>query len=915
MIDKREQSPPLPVMVLLESDVNELADAEVYLDPGNPDAPLAVDLLLGTQGWRRFAFLNAKQFTEKTEQNLIALPGQKSRLATRFDCDPVEEGFEMFADGAEMDMAMPDEAAPGRGPDDPAINENAPHNNHADDAKDHNDEQEEHAGEALEMERELPELKEEVEGRLQQRMEQNNKIAGIAADEEFADGDMMFEAQLGGRGRWSNDFTAVRIYAHQVRSGRQPGERTDFAETLFWHAGIKTDDKGKAGFEFGLNDAVTSFRILAEGVSKSGSLGSSTLDIDSVEPFYVEPLLPLEVTAGDQIRLPIGIVNATMSEMSGVSLNVETGEPLTISGTPEVFSMAAGSRQRQLLDVAVGSHNGEVEFSLAARAGDYADNVTRTLTIRPQGFPIADGRGGLISNATVETHEVIIPNDIVPGSLTAHIKVYPTPLASLTEALEGLIREPCGCFEQTSSTIYPLIMAQQYFKSHQGVDPELVQRSSAILDTGYDRLTAFECKNSGYEWFGADPGHDALTAYGLMEFTDMSTVRQIDASMLNRTREWLLNQRNGKGGFKRETQTLHTWLAEPEIANSYNTWALLEAGVETDLSTEINWIRDAASKSSNTYVIALGANVMLSAGDKDAADPLLDKLSGLQQDNGSITGATQSVVGSGGDALAIETTALAVQAWLQNERYSYNVERSIKFLAESCKSGRFGSTQSTVLALRAIVAYDKSRARPEAAGSLVLVVDGKQVGDTIAFDTDTHGSIDLPEIADRLDIGTHSVELKMEDGSEMPYSIALEYNRTNPDSAPDCVVNVEVALVDDALEEGSTTEANVTVTSSAKEDVPNPVAIIGIPGGLEVRHDQLKELVTAGKIAAYEVRGREVVLYWRVLEPGQKVDLPLSLLAAVPGTYSGPASRTYLYYTDELKHWAAPVKVEITPKS
>ena len=43
------------------------------------------------------------------------------------------------------------------------------------------------------------------------------------------------------------------------------------------------------------------------------------------------------------------------------------------------------------------------------------------------------------------------------------------------------------------------------------------------------------------------------------------------------------------------------------------------------------------------------------------------------------------------------------------------VERSMKCLAESCKAGRFGSTQSTVLALRAIVAYDKARARPEGA--------------------------------------------------------------------------------------------------------------------------------------------------------------------------------------------------------
>src|SRR5262245_20445953 len=55
MIEKREQAPRLPVMVLLEKEVKNLADAHVYLDESNPKAPLATDLLLGTQGWRRFA--------------------------------------------------------------------------------------------------------------------------------------------------------------------------------------------------------------------------------------------------------------------------------------------------------------------------------------------------------------------------------------------------------------------------------------------------------------------------------------------------------------------------------------------------------------------------------------------------------------------------------------------------------------------------------------------------------------------------------------------------------------------------------------------------------------------------------------------------------------------------------------------
>lgn len=76
----------------------------------------------------------------------------------------------------------------------------------------------------------------------------------------------------------------------------------------------------------------------------------------------------------------------------------------------------------------------------------------------------------------------------------------------------------------------------------------------------------------------------------------------------------------------------------------------------------------------------------------------------------------------------------------------------------------------------------------------------------------------------------------------------------------------------------------------------------------------MKELVKSNRIDAYEVLGREVVLYWRQLKPGVKVDLPLSLTAAVPGTYLAPASRAYKYYTDEFKQWAEGTSVTITPR-
>jgi hypothetical protein len=219
-----------------------------------------------------------------------------------------------------------------------------------------------------------------------------------------------------------------------------------------------------------------------------------------------------------------------------------------------------------------------------------------------------------------------------------------------------------------------------------------------------------------------------------------------------------------------------------------------------------------------------------------------------------------------------------------------------------------------VLALRAIVQYDKLRAHPKAAGTVRITVDGEQVGDAIAFDDKAQGAIKLPDISSSLTPGVHKVEIAMDGGSPMPYSFAAKYHTLTPTSDKDCKLTIAVNLAQTRVLEGASTEAEVTVSNVAGEVVPNPVAVVGLPGGMEPRHDQLKELIKKGKIDAYEVNGSKIVLYWRTLPKDAKVSVSLSVIAAVPGTYRGPASCAYLYYTDEHKKWVDGLQVEIAAK-
>ena len=64
-------------------------------------------------------------------------------------------------------------------------------------------------------------------------------------------------------------------------------------------------------------------------------------------------------------------------------------------------------------------------------------------------------------------------------------------------------------------------------------------------------------------------------------------------------------------------------------------------------------------------------------------------------------------------------------------------------------------------------------------------------------------------------------------------------------------------------------------------------------------------------MSAVEIRGRELILYWRGMRKDQVIEVPVDLIAQIPGTYRGPASRAYVYYNATTKTWIEPLSVTI----
>jgi len=178
----------------------------------------------------------------------------------------------------------------------------------------------------------------------------------------------------------------------------------------------------------------------------------------------------------------------------------------------------------------------------------------------------------------------------------------------------------------------------------------------------------------------------------------------VSDQMIQRSRKWLLDKRDGKGGFNITTARCHSWGAS-DVISSYILWALSEAevsGIDKELYVAIK----KAKNQKDPYQLALLANACYNLNKTIDGDDLVSHIEDLILEDCYWTGADRSVTNSMGASLQVETTALAVLAMIKGGKEYGEILPSINFLlAKRSGVGRFGSTQATVLALKAITEF------------------------------------------------------------------------------------------------------------------------------------------------------------------------------------------------------------------
>jgi len=582
-------------------------------------------------------------------------------------------------------------------------------------------------------------------------------------------------------------YRAREFQAPKYKDEEMPEVRNDFRSTVYWNPNVEVGHTGKKVVEFYNSDDITSFRAIVEGVSDDGMVGRAEKKYFTQLPFSVKVKIPVEVATTDIVSIPLTIKNNTTKEISGfLSITAPKGlKPL--HKVPELQTVAVGQVKTFYLDYEVLSEVGKGDFSVSYKACGLSDAFTRSISIVAKGFPVTASYSGNEKDAKY----ALELSNVVKGSITAQLTAFPSVVGDLLSGVEGILREPTGCFEQTSMSSYPNAMVLDYLQTTESRDEKLLASASGLLDRGYKRLTTFETPKQGYEWFGQAPAHEGLTAFGLMQFKDMQRVGgDVDQAMIDRTAKWIMSTKDGKGGFTRNTRAYHNFGSISEdVMNGYIVYALADAGYK-NIKKEAEASFNTAMKTKDPYQLAMSACAMYDLGDHNKAGQALKALIAKQKADGSIDGTTHSITHSTGNSLTIETTSLGIMAMLKSpSTNAMALNKAVESLVKSRSGyGTFGNTQGTILALKALTEYAKHSRKTQEDGTIEVYVDGSKVA-TRKYKAGDKGAIVIDDLGKHITSGKHKIRVRYVGVSEpLPYSIAVSWNTYLPKSDEACNV-------------------------------------------------------------------------------------------------------------------------------
>jgi hypothetical protein len=224
-------------------------------------------------------------------------------------------------------------------------------------------------------------------------------------------------------------------------TGEAPRLRQYFPETLYWAPEVVTDEDGFVALEIPMADSITTWRLTALASSQDGQLGFTTRGVRVFQDFFVDIDLPVSLTQGDQISIPVGVFNY-LPEAQEVRLVVKPEPWFELLGEGEqTLTIASNDVEVVYFPIRVLKF-GRRGFQVTAWGETMSDAIRREVNVVPNGKEIRLTESDWLRES--RELEVEVPPEAVPETPHIEVKIYPGVMAQVVEGLEKILRLPHG---------------------------------------------------------------------------------------------------------------------------------------------------------------------------------------------------------------------------------------------------------------------------------------------------------------------------------------------------------------------------------------------------------------------------------------------------------------------------------------
>ncbi len=713
-----------------------------------------------------------------------------------------------------------------------------------------------------------------------------------------------------------------------ARADAAPHIRSYFPEALYNNPEIITDANGNADISIPVADSITTWRMAMLASTRSGVLGTATSSLKVFTDFFVDLDLPVTLTQGDRVSIPIAVYNYS-GKSGNVCLTLKPEEWYALDNdnaekTVDVESSRVGSSQFTIQANRIGKFKLTLTARMTGVGGETRnDIVVRELEVVPNGR-----EQNLVFNGRLETsaqHDLRFPANAIPDATTLFVRLYPGPLSQVIEGMDSILSMPGGCFEQTSSSTYPNVLALDYMKRTKKLTPEVHAKAEGYIANGYQRLLTFEVPGGGFSWFGQAPANKILTAYGLMEFNDMSKVSDVDPRLIERTRDWLAGQQQADGSWKPDTNFINEgatnrYNSDVLRITAYIAWSLANTGYKGPAIDKTKaYIESHSGGKLDNYTLAIVANFAQNYGkDRDFTRRSMQALidARTQKDDQVFWTAEETSVYSTGQSAAIETTGLAAQALLKWGEANEIVRKSLNFItSRKDASGTWGTTQATIMALRALQLASQYSAS-DVHGSVAIMLNGQPV-ETLKLSSENNDL--LHQFVSKGIAGQqpNSVQLKFEGTGGLAYQVVGRYFTPWEEKRVAEPLSINVTYDRTRLAQNDIATEKVTIRNNLNKTANMIMVDLGIPPGFDLLSEDLQAFqekssgTASGRLEKFSVTATQAILYFDGLSSKQAVTLTVRLRAKYPIRAHTFQSKVYEYYDPAQNATARPVSLEV----